>query len=73
MKRLILTFVTVMAMHGGAGALQPHQAPAAAGIGAYVHDVISQGPTGYSGAAYTVAAFGESVPRPPSASVKYGW
>lgn len=75
MRRLILTFMTMVAMHSGAGALQPHQAPAAGGIGAYMRGVISQGPaTGYSGgAAYTVVAFGESIPRPPSASVKYGW
>lgn len=74
MRRLILTLMTMMAMHSGAGALQPHQAQTVSGIGAYVREVINRGPSGYSGgAAYTVVAFGESVPRLPSASVKYGW
>lgn len=74
MRRLILTLMTMMAMHSGAGALQPHQAPAAGGIGAYMREVISQGSSGYSGgAAYAVAAFGESVPRPRSSSVQIGW
>lgn len=74
MGRLILTLVTVIVMHGRVGTLQPHQASAATGIGAYVRDVISQRPGVNSGsAAYTVVAFGESVLRPPAASVKFGW
>lgn len=74
MGRLILTVMTMLAMHSGAGALQPHQAPAAGGIGAYVREVISLGPSVHAGsAAYTVVAFGESVPRPPSSSIQIGW
>lgn len=74
MRWLIFTFMTVMAMHSGAGTLQPYQTPATGGIGVYMREVISQGPSGYSGrAANTMVAFGESVPRPPSASVRMGW
>lgn len=73
MRRLILTFMTMMAMHGGVGALQPHQPPPGAGFGAYMRTMVSQGSESSAAVAYTIPSFGEAVPRPPSASVKYGW
>ena len=74
MRHLLFTALMMLVMHGGVGALQPHQPPTGAGFGAYMRTMVNRGPAGYSGgAAYNVVAFGESVPRPPSASVKYGW
>lgn len=73
MRWLLITMATMVAMHGGAGAFQPYQA-APTGIGAYVQAVVARGSTPYSGGyAYGVVAFGESVPRPASATVRIGW
>lgn len=72
MGRILLTLVALGAIHGGAGTLQPRQA-APAGFGAYVQGIVAQGSASTSGTAYGIVTFGESVPRPASASVQIGW
>lgn len=70
MGRILLTLAALAAMHSGAGALQV----APAGFGAYVQTVIAQGSAPYSGGSpYGTVVFGESVPRPASATVRVGW
>lgn len=74
MGRLLMTMAALIAMHSGAGALQAHQAAPAGGIGAYVQTAFARGSAPYSGGSvYGTVVFGESVPRPASATVRVGW